>query len=204
VIDIQGEIADATSDSANIRIQFGAGADATFQTFATPIDNGLISQSISLSGGYSIVQLDTDDTLDGVGESYTVTFCEPSAKPVQEMLTLLTWDSDDSDVDTHVTSGGEEVAYYNMTSSWGDLDIDDTDGFGPETFTSTPETIGQEYEVKVHFYSDHGTGPTDVTIRAIYHDSSTGEVCDITATQTMSSYDWWTVGNFGPGLACPE
>jgi hypothetical protein len=203
VLEINGDIENATSDEAFIRIQFGTGDDATFQTFATPIVDGAISQAVSLTGGYSIVQLDTNDALDGTGESYTVTFCEQDDTPVQEMLTILTWDTDATDVDTHVNSGGDEVAYYRKSASWGDLDIDDIDGFGPETFTSTPDTSGNEYQVNVHYYSDHGNGPTNVTVRAVYVDSLTGEVCDITATKSMSSYEWWTVGNFGPGLDCP-
>ena len=193
----------STAEVAYIRIQFGSGVSSTYTTIEAPLDNGVLNQEISLTGGYAVVQLDTDETLDAVGESHTVTFCEPSSAPAQEMLTILTWDKDDTDVDTHVYSAGQEVAYYSMHRSWGDLDIDDVNGFGPETFTSTPETSGQDYEVRVHYYSDHGNGPTEVTIRVVYYDQSTGETCDVTATQTMASHDWWSVGMFGPGLACP-
>ena len=148
--------------------------------------------------------MDLDEDLDGAGESYTITFCEPDEAPAQEILTILTWDKDDTDVDTHIISNGSEVAYYSMSQSWGDLDIDDVNGFGPETFTSTPGTEGGNYEVKVHYYSDHGNGDTSVSMRVVYYDSSTGELCDITATETMTSYGWWTVGMFGPGLSCPN
>jgi hypothetical protein len=193
---------DSMGETAYIRIQFGSGLSSTYTTVEAPLSGGILEQDISLTGGYAVVQLDTDETLDGIGESHTITFCDPDTAPAQEMLTILTWDKDDTDVDTHVFSAGEEIAYYSMSREWGDLDIDDTNGFGPETFTSTPETAGREYEVQVHYYSDHGQGDTNVTLRAVYYDATTGTMCDITATQNMVSRDWWTVGMFGPGMVC--
>ena len=82
---------------------------------------------------------------DGEGESYTVSFCERDDPPAPEILTVLSWDKDDTDVDTHIYSNGES-AYYSMSQSWGDLDIDDVDGFGPRTFTRLPDTANGEYE----------------------------------------------------------
>lgn len=202
VLNIYAEAENTSASSAFIRIQFDDGG--TFTTVEAPIVNGVVDQAISLTGGFSIVQMDLDEDLDGAGESYTITFCEPDEAPAQEILTILTWDKDDTDVDTHIISSGSEVAYYSMSQSWGDLDIDDVNGFGPETFTSTPGTEGGNYEVKVHYYSDHGNGDTSVSMRVVYYDSSTGELCDITATENMSSYGWWTVGMFGPGLSCPN
>ena len=204
VLNIYAEAENTSASEAYIRIQFGNGSDGTFTTVAAPIVNGVVDQAISLTGGFSIVQMDLDETLDGVGESNTITFCEPDEAPAQEILTILTWDKDDTDVDTHIISGSEEVAYYSMSQSWGDLDIDDVNGFGPETFTSTPGTAGLNYEVKVHYYSDHGNGDTNVTMRVVYYDESTGQLCDISATQNMASYEWWSVGMFGPGLSCPQ
>ncbi|MFT4622784.1 MAG: putative RNA-binding protein with TRAM domain [Myxococcota bacterium] len=203
IVEVTGDVENA-SDRAFIRIQFGTGDDADFRTVETPIVDGNVNQAISLTGGYSIVQLDTDATLDGVGESNTITFCEKGDAPGQEMLVILTWDSDDTDVDMHVYSNASEVAYYSLSQAWGDLDIDDVNGFGPETFTSTPETVGKQYEVKVHYYSDHGNGPTNVTARVVYWDDSTGQTCDVTSTFSMSSYDWFDVGAFGPGMPCPQ
>ncbi|MEC8379116.1 MAG: hypothetical protein VXZ96_02265 [Myxococcota bacterium] len=204
VLNIYAEAENTSATEAYIRIQFGNGDDGTFTTVAAPIVNGVVDQAISLTGGFSIVQMDLDENLDGVGESNTISFCEPDEAPAQEILTILTWDKDDTDVDTHIISGTEEVAYYSMSQSWGDLDIDDVNGFGPETFTSTPGTAGLNYEVKVHYYSDHGNGDTNVTMRVVYYDGSTGELCDISATQSMASYEWWSVGMFGPGLSCPQ
>lgn len=203
VLTVNATSTDTSATEAYLRIQFGSGEDATFRTVTVPMSGGNITQDISLTGGYAVVQLDTNADLDGSGESYTVSFCEPSTPPGQELLTILTWDVDDTDLDTHILSEGDEIAYYSMSRDWGDLDIDDTNGFGPETVTSTPETSGRNYEVQVHYYSDHGNGPATATMRVVYVDPS-GAICDVTASQAMNSYDWWTVGAFGPGLACPN
>lgn len=199
VLQVHGTAVNTSATEAYIRIQFGSGDSATYRTIATPIVDGEIDQAISLTGGYAVVQLDLDETLDGVNESYTISFCDREEPPAQEMLTILTWDKDDTDVDTHIYSGTEEVAYYSLSQSWGDLDIDDVDGFGPETFTTKTSTWGNLYGVRVHYYSDHGNGDTLATMRVIYYDDTTGKMCDITASQSMSSYDWWEVGTFGPG-----
>jgi hypothetical protein len=203
VVEVAGTIDNPTSDEAYIRIQFGTGDEATYRTIATPIVDGQVNQAISLTGGYSIVQLDTTDELEGEGESHTISFCEKGDPPAQEMLVILSWDKDDTDVDMHLYSDASEVAYYSMSQGWGDLDIDDIDGFGPETFASNADTSGNIYEVKVHYYSDHGNGDTEVTARVVYYDATTDSVCDVNATAVMSSYGWWDVGVFGPGMDCP-
>jgi len=204
VVEVQGTLDNADADTAFLRMQFGSGDDAEFRTMEVPMDaDGNVQQAVSLTGGYTVLQLDGDDTLDDQGESYTATFCDRQDPPAQELLLILSWDKDDTDVDLHVTSEDSEVAYYSLSQSWGDLDIDDIDGFGPETFTSTPGTNGRDYDVQVHYYSSHGNGDTNVTLRAVYVDP-TGEVCDITTTRNMASYEWWDVARFGPGVPCPE
>lgn len=202
VIEVNGTVENA-GDSAWLRIQFGSGDDATYRTIQVPVVDGRVNQAISLTGGYSVLQLDTNEELDGEGESYTVTFCDRGDLPAQELLLILSWDKDDTDVDLHVLSQGQEVAYYSMSQSWGDLDIDDINGFGPETFTSTPETSGRQYDVRLHYYSDHGNGNTTATLRAVYVDPN-GQVCDITTSKNMRSYEWWDVASFGPGMDCPK
>ncbi|HHO53611.1 MAG TPA: hypothetical protein ENK18_22755 [Deltaproteobacteria bacterium] len=199
VLEVNGELAGA--ESAWIRIQFGSGADAQYRTIETEVVDGVVQQAVSLTGGYAVLQLDTNEALDGVGESQTITVCEPSDAPVQEFLLVLSWDKNDTDVDAHVHARGQEVAYYNMRTSWGELDIDDIDGFGPETVTSDPSVADERYDVRIHYYSDHGNGPTTATTRVIYADPE-GEVCDVTVSKRLTHDEWWNVGVFAPGL-CP-
>lgn len=90
-----------------------------------------------------------------------------------------------SDVDLHFLHplGSWDVAPYdcfwrNKEPNWGDrnssaddpsLDIDDTDGAGPENINlNEPEGSPAEpftYQVGVFYYSDHNYGPSDSTVR---------------------------------------
>jgi murein DD-endopeptidase MepM/ murein hydrolase activator NlpD len=80
---------------------------------------------------------------------------------------VLTWDSNLTDVDLHVTDSLGHHAYYasKLAVPNGVLDYDDVDGFGPETFTVSSRPSGVTYTVSVHYYSDHGHGPTTATVK---------------------------------------
>ncbi len=74
------------------------------------------------------------------------------------MQVILTWDVGPyTDVDLHVIDpNGERVYFEHMRSAIGGwLDIDDVDGYGPETFT-LPNPISGTYYIKVNFYDDEG------------------------------------------------
>lgn len=88
----------------------------------------------------------------------------------------ITWDKDNTDVDLHFLWGGREDCYYgDKTPSWGDaehspkLDVDDTDGYGPENITIQALPGPGHYKIWVYYYSDHDNGGTNVTAH-IYKD----------------------------------
>ena len=211
VLTLQATAGDDSLTEAFVRIQVGEAVDGVpvYLTDRVKVSGGDINWSISLPGGYAVVQVDTNEELDGVGESLPIEFCQPEELPPQELWVNTTWDKDDTDIDTHVTELGSlsEIAYYSSRRDWGSLDIDVIYGYGPENVKSAADYSSDVgYEVKIHYYSDHGNGATDTTVRVVYVDPTTNEVCDIIATQTMdmSGSDWWTVGTFGPGFVCPE
>lgn len=71
-----------------------------------------------------------------------------------DIQVTLTWDNG-ADLDLYVTDpNGDEVWYQNMSvASGGELDVDDTDGFGPENiFWPDGEAPVGMYEVSVHHY----------------------------------------------------
>ena len=83
----------------------------------------------------------------------------------------ITWDKDDTDIDLHFSwSGGSTCYYSNKSPIWGGssatspkLDVDDTNGFGPENITIDALPGPGTYRIYVHYFSDHGNGGTTVS-----------------------------------------
>jgi hypothetical protein len=105
------------------------------------------------------------------------------AVPPQDLHVQLVWDTDSSDVDLHLLgpSGGTyfdstnpgDCYYAHRRAQWGGpgtdddatLDIDDTNGYGPENINVISPQAGT-YTVGVHYYCPHGvTGATNATVR---------------------------------------
>lgn len=110
----------------------------------------------------------------------------------------ITWDKDGTDVDLHFSwSGGSECFYSNKTPTWGSaatsprLDVDDTNGFGPENITIGGLPGSGTYAIRVHYYSDHSKGPTTVNA-SIYKDG----VSIFSNSRTMSNGENWTLYQF--------
>lgn len=66
---------------------------------------------------------------------------------------VLSWDSDNTDLDLHVVSpDGEHVFYgHRVGDNGGALDVDVTTGFGPEIY-ATPAPVRGAYHVYVNYY----------------------------------------------------
>ncbi len=78
--------------------------------------------------------------------------------PSKFRVTLI-WDKDRSDIDLHVIdSQGRRCKYNNNVVGNTHLDVDDTNGFGPENITNEQATSGQ-YKIEVQNYSN-GVGAT--------------------------------------------
>ena len=97
------------------------------------------------------------------------------------ILVTLTWDKNDTDVDTYVIDPtGDYSCYYQMTTADGGvLDVDDTDGYGPEHWTLTyDDTVrwGEPYRVRLHYYSDHGNGGTNYSVNILLYEGSPDQV----------------------------
>ena len=81
-------------------------------------------------------------------------FYEANAgKAPAKLRIVLAWDSDHTDVDLHVVTPNGEHAWYGQRTipSGGSIDIDATDGFGPEIF-ATPNAIRGAYQVYANYY----------------------------------------------------
>jgi hypothetical protein len=129
--------------------------------YSAPVDLG----KLTLTPG-STVPLQIRVVAKTSGKSTTIYDGKLKIKEVA-LRVRLEWNTAGSDVDLHVTDSLGHHAYYaNKTAiPGGVLDYDDVDGFGPETFTLNTIAAGVTYTVAVHYYSDHGTGPTTATVK---------------------------------------
>ncbi|MEN3942249.1 hypothetical protein WJU23_13205 [Prosthecobacter sp. SYSU 5D2] len=139
-------------------------------TFETDVSStGFFSVPISLVSGSNRLTFRTkgyngDDQLVDVPNTQLLPF-ELLYENSAAILVTLSWNTDDTDLDLYVIDPqGDYSAYYNkVTADGGELDYDDTNGFGPEHWTlDTSDTVrwGQPYQVRTHYYSDHGRGGT--------------------------------------------
>jgi uncharacterized protein YfaP (DUF2135 family) len=125
--------------------------------------------------------------------------------PQSMMLVTLTWDKNDSDVDLYVTDPTGETSWFQSKAivDGGALDYDVTTGYGPEHWTLlSRDTIhyGAPYRVRLHYYSDHGNGPTNYTVFIKLYESS-GRVQEHTYRGNLAVSD---EGNAAPGSTGPD
>ncbi|WP_186368355.1 tetratricopeptide repeat protein [Yersinia rochesterensis] len=85
------------------------------------------------------------------GMSYALS---PIMKGLDSMRVVLSWGLTPSDLDSHMVYSDNHLYFENKEGSNGNLDVDDTDSFGPETITLTKRENGQAYVYAVHDYSD--------------------------------------------------
>jgi uncharacterized protein YfaP (DUF2135 family) len=95
-----------------------------------------------------------------------------------DLQVTLTWDTDLTDVDLYVLEpDGTWVYYSNEVGPTATLDVDDTDGFGPENIFVPPGGAASgTYSTAVDLYSLGGAmGDTNATIRVTTFDGTPGE-----------------------------
>lgn len=90
-----------------------------------------------------------------------------------DIRVVLTWDSDNSDMDLWVIDPNHEKTFYSNPNSaqGGKISDDFTGGYGPEVFWLKQPKKG-EYSIKAHYYGDRQqivTGPTTALVRLIRH-----------------------------------
>ncbi len=147
------------------------GASATLTVTYCPVDTGLEI------GGLNVASNDPDEN------PYNISlFGEGTAPPLSEtdIAVELTWDKNDTDVDTHFIRPGAtfdsvpgDCYYVNLSPDWGVagdatddpyLDYDDIDGLGPENLNFAKPMTGA-YRLAIYYYSDHGNGGTTATVK---------------------------------------
>lgn len=86
---------------------------------------------------------------------------------------VLSWDSDNSDMDLWVTDPNGERAYYGnrLTYQGGQMSQDFTGGYGPEQFSLRDAKPGK-YKVEANFFGSREqlvTGATTLSLRLSTH-----------------------------------
>ena len=88
-----------------------------------------------------------------------------------DLRIVMTWDTDNTDIDLHVTEPTGETCVYNhnRTTIGGALSKDFTQGYGPEEYMLRKLMPGQ-YKIQAHFYGSRDQkliGPTTVQATVI-------------------------------------
>ncbi len=78
----------------------------------------------------------------------------PVMKNLDGVRIVLSWGSEPQDLDSHLWYKNQHVYYNSKESPNAQLDVDDTDGYGPETVTIREKVFGDEYVYAVHDYTN--------------------------------------------------
>lgn len=135
-----------------------------------PLSSGRFSQKIVLGAGANYVKLEAKNS-QGIGVNGIKLVTNNSQ---MDLKVILSWDTNHTDVDLWVTDPTGERVYYAHPRSKinGNLDIDITTGYGPETFT-LPVALPGEYIVQVQYYG--GSRPTMAKVNVILYQGTAKE-----------------------------
>ena len=132
-----------------------------------PVNNGNFAINAVVAPGLNVVEVQADSKRDKVSFYAKV--------PKRDVKVVLTWDTS-TDVDLWVIDPKGEKCFYahSSTSSGGNLDVDITSGFGPETFTMARALPGS-YSVQVQYYSSYGKPITRVKVYVVTYEGTPRE-----------------------------
>lgn len=164
IIEVKGSVSDEAVERITLVVN----------GFARSIDlrAGKFSATIVVSKGNNSIEVVARNTA-GQGRDSVNFF---SDVPAVDLQVVLGWDTGGTDVDLHVTDpDGEECFYsHRVTALGGKLDVDDTDGFGPEVFTLANAKSGK-YTVEVKYYSSHGHPQTGCRVQVVLFEGTDRE-----------------------------
>lgn len=152
-----------------------------------------VAEKLVLSPGSNqiIVQVEKDGI---IYSDHVVLYSEV---PKKDIKIILTWDTDGTDVDLHVLNPAGVDCYYGNreTEEGGVLDVDITDGYGPEVFTQANAVVG-EYKVNVYYFSSHGHPQTKVLVQVILFEGTDFEKKYTFEKVLVKTNDSFEVGTF--------
>ena len=81
------------------------------------------------------------------GMTYAIS---PVMRNLDGMRIVLNWGASPSDLDSHLVYPGNHVYFSQKEGTDANLDVDDTDSYGPETITIERKHSGERYVYAVH------------------------------------------------------
>lgn len=81
------------------------------------------------------------------GMTYAIS---PVMQSLDGMRVVLSWGQAPADLDSHVAYPGNHVFFGEKLGEQANLDVDDTDSYGPETITLQKKRFGETYVYAVH------------------------------------------------------
>ena len=180
------------------------------------------STQLELSPGLNTITVTATDTEQRSGSDTVTVNADIAACAIKAELT---WNTNYTDVDGHLIAPCYEIGdgfgdcyFGNKNPDWdnsggksdGDpsLDVDDTNGYGPEHIVLCAPPFNGIYQYKVHYWNDNGYGPSIATVKIYINDSAEPT---FQASKTISDGEiWdcacidWPSGNVyaGPCLPC--
>lgn len=148
-----------------------SGAHATMIINGIPqilyVVDGRFSVATVVAPGANLIEVVADGARDSVSFYADV--------PRKDVKIVLTWDSQ-TDVDLWVIDPKGEKCYYShpSTESGGNLDMDNTQGYGPETFTMERALPGP-YSVQVQYFGSRDAPVTRVDLHMILYEGTPRE-----------------------------
>ncbi|MBW1809046.1 MAG: DUF2135 domain-containing protein [Deltaproteobacteria bacterium] len=164
IVELKGQISDNSISRVTMVVN---GYERTVD-----VRGGSFKATIVVSKGANSIEVVANNSA-GEGRDSVSFF---SDVPSVDMQVILSWDTDGTDIDLHVVDPSKEECFYGhrLTKLGGKLDVDDTDGFGPEVFTLA-SSISGEYQVRVKYYSSHGHPQTKCRVQVVLFEGTNRE-----------------------------
>lgn len=160
--------------------------------FVLPVNNGNFERNFVASPGINNIYA---ESMNASGEIAKDQVSFYSKAPSKAMKIILTWDTNGTDVDLWVIEPTGEKCYYGYrdTKIGGSLDVDITNGYGPEVYTLASGVKGT-YTIQVHSYSDYRNPQTEAKIFVVLHEGTPKEIVKeyetmLTQTGAMTTID---------------